>query len=159
MSTSAHADTTVSAALWGCPTKPPQVQVADMARSLDFYLALGCEVRSAADGWALMSCARASFVLLHVTDPASGWAPPPPTDRHPLHPPVRLSTSDIRALRRRLLATGVPAAIVRPPHAPAGEMEIIDPDQHLVVIEQAGPESSGGPGARTRGHQTSRAHR
>lgn len=45
-----------------------------------------------------------------------------------------------RALRRRLLTTGIPVgAIIRPVHAPDGEFEVSDPDQHLVVIDSSEP--------------------
>lgn len=128
----------------GRPDGPPRLPVVDMARSLGFYLGLGCEVGTAADGWALLRCGEASFVLLHAGAPGPGWRARSQWGRRaaaPLLSPsrVRLPTPDIRALRRRLLAAGVPASIVRPPYAPGGEMEVTDPDRHVVVIEQSGP--------------------
>ena len=51
-----------------------RIPVTDMAQALDHYLDLGCDVRQAADGWALLQCDRTSFVLVH----APATAPPRP---------------------------------------------------------------------------------
>lgn len=143
---------------------PTQLLVTDMTRSLGFYLDLGCEVRAAADGWALLHSAEACFVLLDAATPGPDWRArsrtgPPAADTAR----IRLRTPHLRALRRRLRASGVPTtAIIRPAHAPAGEIMITDPDQHLVVIEQLVPSAlrasmrgpalagrvQGGPGGR-----------
>lgn len=123
----------------GRPVGPAQVRVTDMARSLDFYLHLDCEVRSAADGWALLCCGPVTFVLVVATAPAHPSAPVAARRWAPMSP-LRLPTPDIRALRRRLLAAGVRAgSIIRPPEAPAGEIEVADPDRHVVVLAQPGP--------------------
>ncbi len=126
-----------------CPAETVSLVVSDMSRSLKFYLDLGCEVRCAADGWVLLHSAQhpsadTTFVLTAATaDPY--WRTRSHSHRRPATPPppIWLSTPDLRALRRRLRATGGPAAtITRPAHAPAGEIEITDPDLHLVVIKQ-----------------------
>lgn len=123
------------------PAGCAHLAVTDMARSLGFYLDLGCEVRCAADGWVLLHSARTSFVLAlnpaTVPDPSWRSHSTPP---QPAPPPLRLSAPDLRALRRRLLAAGIGAGtIIRPTHAPGGEIEIIDPDRRLVVVEQFVP--------------------
>lgn len=117
----------------GWPAGVPRARVALVTRSLDFYFALGCEVRSAADGWALLCCGRSSLVLIQATPRANS-----PVDlRIAASPLVRLGTPDVRALLRRLLAEGVPArTITRPGHTPALEIEVTDPDLHRVVIGQ-----------------------
>lgn len=122
-----------------CPDRPagePWVQVADISRSLAFFLDLGCEVRRAADGWVRLSGGPASFGLVQSAALRSLGSPPRRDGAAAL---VRLTTPDIRALRRRLLACGVPAGpITRPCHAPGGEMELVDPDGRLVVVSQSG---------------------
>lgn len=114
-------------------------KVIDMVRSLDFYLNLGCEVRCAADGWVLLAHGGQILLVLTAATPGPGWSArsQPHRQRAGSTLQVRLGTPDLRALRRRLLAAGVPAgAILRTVHAPAGEIEISDPDGHLVAIEQ-----------------------
>lgn len=122
----------------GAPDEP-RAQVADIARSLDFYLALGCEVLRAADGWALLSCGEVSFVLTQAPGPTPGGGSCP---RNPPagHPWVRLKTPEVRTLRRRLLRDGVPTSVViRPADTPGGEIVVIDPDERPVLITQPGP--------------------
>ena len=98
------------------PLEPPRARVADLDRSLEFYMRLGCEVRSAADGWVLLGFGPTTFVLIPHT-----VAPPDPQARqapHPAPPPgttdqwIRLTTPDVRALRWRLLTEGVPVGPV-----------------------------------------------
>lgn len=110
------------------PGEPPRARVADMGRSLEFYLHLGCEVRSAADGWALLGCGSTAFVLVPRTAPTphsaslvsdAGATVP---HRRPAEPPstttpwIRLTSPDVRALRWRLLAK---ASRPAPSHPPA----------------------------------------
>jgi catechol 2,3-dioxygenase-like lactoylglutathione lyase family enzyme len=109
----------------------PRARVVDMARSLDFYLGLGCEVGRASDGWVLLSCGPVAFVLVRSAEPddASGGAPW-----------IHLTTPDVRALRRRLQHDGVPAGVLlRPAHAPSGEIVVLDPDRRPVAIRQQPP--------------------
>lgn len=137
-----------------------------MARSLGFYLDLGCEVRAAADGWALLRSAEACFVLIDAATPGPDWRARSRTGQPAADAArIRLRTPHLRALRRRLQASGVSTtALIRPAHAPAGEITITDPDQHVVVIEQLAPSAlrasmrgpalagrdHGGPGGRGR---------
>ncbi|MBW0108071.1 hypothetical protein I4I84_04870 [Pseudonocardia sp. KRD-182] len=100
-----------------------------MARALDFYLDLDCEVREAADGWALLSCGSVSLLLI----------PAPCIRQHtavPATPAVRLTHPDARTARRRLLARGVAVSPLIRPAGTLGEFETIDPDRHRVVITQ-----------------------
>lgn len=116
----------------------PRVRVLDVARALDFYLDLGCEVREAADGWALLRCGPVSLLLI----------PAPCVRQHtavPGIPVVRLINPDVRALRRRLLARDVAVSPVTRPAGTLGEFETIDPDRHPVVITQSPPGSGSSP--------------
>ncbi len=114
------------------PEAIARATVAQMARSLDFYLALGCEVRRAADGWGELAWEQTWFVLVHA-EPRT--ASPVGSGAGPAF--VRLSTPDVRALRRGLLAQGIPSRTVR--HGGTGPcpIEITDPDLHRIVIRQA----------------------
>lgn len=112
----------------GCGGRPHTVAVTDICRSLGFYLDLGCDVRRAADGWALLSCGRTSFALHVRTTPAGGASAGCPQ--------VRLGTPDVRALRRRLLAVGVTGTFVRSACGGVGQLELVDPDGHAVVVRQ-----------------------
>jgi len=130
----------------------PCIRVAEVTRSLDFYLDLGCEVRSAADGWVLLHCGLATFVLVQATPPAARAVPAPAPLRRPPRrrrgpriagspqAGLRLTTSDVRALRRRLLAEGVPCStIIRADPSMDGEIYVTDPDLNSVVIGQPAP--------------------
>lgn len=129
------------------------MRVAEVPRSLDFYLDLGCEVRQAADGWVLLCCGQTSFVLVQATLPAARAVPSPaPHRRLPRrgpriagspHPGLTLTTPDVRALRRRLLAEGVPCStIIRADPSMDGEIYVTDPDLNSVVIGQPAPVTS-----------------
>lgn len=128
---------------------PPRAGTADMSRTLDFYLALGCEVVRAADGWVLLSGGSVRFLLVRA---------PAPGDEPAAAPWIRLSTPDVRVLRRRLQHDGVPTgALSRPAHAPLGEIVVLDPDRRPVAIRQ--PEQvprPAAPGGRSRGPHPAR---
>lgn len=128
------------------------LRVADMSRALDFFLDLDCEVRQAADGWALLCGGAAPFVLFRSGNVRTLTVLPRP---ELVRLQVRLTTSDIRALRRRIVARGAPVArIIHPCHAPAGELELVDPDGNHVLVTQSGPpagRSSCSSGARPSG--------
>jgi hypothetical protein len=109
---------------------PPHVHVTDICRSLGFYLDLSCDVREAADGWALLRCGQVELVLVHIR--VLGH------ERIPTAPVARLLTCDVRAVRRRLAADGVPVGPLIRPAGSAGEFEAIDPDLNRLVIEQVG---------------------
>lgn len=114
------------------PGRHPRARVTDMVRSLDFYLGLGCEVGRAADGWVLLTCGPVTFAL--VRSPEAADAP------EPTAPWIRLSTADVRTLRRQLQHDGIPTgALLRPAHAPLGEIVVLDPDRRPVAIEQPDP--------------------
>lgn len=113
------------------PGRQPRARVTDMARSLDFYLGLGCEVGRAADGWVQLTCGPVTFALVRgsMPDDVSGATPW-----------IRLSTPDVRTLRRRLRHDGIPTGeLLRPAHAPLGEIVALDPDRRLVAIGQLEP--------------------
>lgn len=118
----------------GVPEGTARATVAQMDRSLDFYLALGCEVRRAADGWVELAWTQTRFVLIHgaarpVLPVGSGAGPAF----------VRLSTPDVRALRRDLLARGITSRTVRRAGTGTGAIEVTDPDLHRIVIRHAAP--------------------
>lgn len=138
------------------PRGVPRVVVADIVRSLQFYLdELDCAVREVADGWALLRSGPFALVLIH--EPTPTWparlqaSPEPGTaqvrpHRRPagaaasIPPPlILLSTPDLRALRCRLgtdvLTTGL---VLAPVHGSVDEIEMFDPDHHRVVITQVG---------------------
>lgn len=71
------------------------VAVTRMTRSLDFYLALGCEVASTADGWVLLRAESEQFVLAQS-----------PAVRSARAPVLRVRTGDLVALGRRLKHVG-----------------------------------------------------
>ncbi|GAA3237236.1 hypothetical protein GCM10017691_36190 [Pseudonocardia petroleophila] len=105
----------------------PRAGVTDMARSLDFYLRLGCDVVRAADGWVLLRCHAVTFVLVQAgrRAPSAGPAAEDPW--------IRLGARDVRALRRRLLGEGVP---VPPACTPTGRIVVRDPDGRPVAVER-----------------------
>lgn len=109
---------------------PPHVHVTDISRSLGFYLDLSCDVREAADGWARLRCGRVELVLVHIRVLRH--------ERIPTAPVARLPTCDVRAVRRRLAADGVPVGPLIRPAGSAGEFEATDPDLNRLVIEQVG---------------------
>ena len=97
-----------------------------MSRSLDFYLALGCEIRSAADGWVLLDHSSTQFVLAQI-----------PAAQTRLRPArwIRLTTPDIQAVRRRMLTLGIPVETTTSPGNTA-EILVTDPDWYRVVIAE-----------------------
>lgn len=120
-----------------CPEGTARATVAQVGRSLDFYLALGCEVRRAADGWVELVWEQTRFVLVQAAARraslvASGAAPPF----------VQLMTPDVGALRRHLLAQGITSRTVRSGGTGPGAFEITDPDLHRIVIRQSAPPST-----------------
>jgi hypothetical protein len=78
-------------------------------------------------GWARLHCEGGSLMFLHV----EGGAPNSPRDRVLFY----MYTSDLEALRTRLLAEGVaPGPISRPPYMPKGEICLTDPDGYTVLV-------------------------
>lgn len=111
-------------------TECTRVPVTGMARSLDFYLGLGCEVRRAADGWVELTWGRTRFVLVvSARFPSDAGAAP---DQRV----VRLAASDVPALRRRLLARGITWRTHRSPWSAHDDIEVADPDGQRIVIHR-----------------------
>lgn len=55
----------------------PHVRVSEFGRDLAAYLALGYDVRCAADGWAMLAIGIESFVLVPASLPSTRPATPP----------------------------------------------------------------------------------
>jgi hypothetical protein len=138
------------------PAGVPRVPVVDIVCSLQFYLdEMGCVVREVADGWALLRSGPFALLLIHEPTPTDPARPPLSLDSRtaevrprrrsvgaaPVIPRIRLSTPDLRALRCRLGADVLrvrPGPGPGPGHNSVDEIEMYDPDQHRVVITQAG---------------------
>lgn len=132
----------------------PFVHVADVATSLDFYTLLGFVPQSVLkdhDGspyWALAKSAAAAEIMLAR---ASG-----PVDAEQQAVLFYMYTTDVAALRRHLLASGLRDAgrysgakspndgprtvfaIAHPDYMPAGEMRLADPDGYVILVGQLG---------------------
>ena len=108
----------------------PFVNVADVARSIDFYRQLGFVVTSEfAPGdeliWAALKSERAQLMLNHSHDPV---------DASVL---FYLYSDDLQALREQLVAAGVDAGeIVDGRPGPREEMKLLDPDGYVVMVAQ-----------------------
>lgn len=124
-----------------CDTVPVSIHaltayahVADVGRSVAFYRHLGLQSESVyeADGttvWALVSSPSGARLMLAL---ASG-----PVDAGVQAVLFYCWTDDIRELRARLVAAGVTVGpIARPPHMPAGEIRLEDPDGYVVLVGQ-----------------------
>lgn len=130
------------------------VPVTDIVRSLQFYLdELGCVVHEVADGCALLGSGPYVLPLIHqpLPDQARHQSSPDPQTPESARPHlrlaaatpipapslIRLSTSDVRALQRRLgcravLAGAVPGSLTDS----ADAIETCDPDRRRVVVVQ-----------------------
>jgi hypothetical protein len=103
----------------------PCVRVRQMSPMLDFYIAVGCAVQRAADGWVQLRNADTRFILTHGRDLRSAPGSPVPD----------LASPDLMRLCRRLQALGVETGpISYPVSASGGQITVRDPDQHTVVI-------------------------
>lgn len=118
------------------PGSTARATVTRMTRSLDFYLALGCEVRRAANGWVELAWEQTRFVLVQA---APRTAQPVVSGTGPAF--VHLTTPDAPALRRSLLALGITSRTVRGGRAGPRVIEVIDPDLHRIVIRHGPPPS------------------
>lgn len=110
----------------------PVVYVSDVDIAVGFYELLGLEeVLRGDDGqwaWAYLRCDELSLLL------AAGAAPVP-QESGPVQ--VYCQTDDVAGLQERLAAAAVPVEhLGYPDHAPGGEIRIVDPDQHVVMIGQ-----------------------
>jgi hypothetical protein len=111
----------------------PFVHVADLERSIAFYLLLGFEVRRTYEHggrrvWAWLHRASAQLMLAA----ASG-----PVDAGQQAVLFYLYTSNLRARREHLLAHGAhPGAIHDGTPAPRQQLRIADPDGYCLMIAQ-----------------------
>jgi catechol 2,3-dioxygenase-like lactoylglutathione lyase family enzyme len=114
----------------------PFVNVADVARSIDFYRHLGFVVTSEfAPGdeliWAALESERAQLMLNHSHDPV---------DASVL---FYLYSDDLQALREQLISAGVDAGeIVDGRPGPREEMKLLDPDGYVVMVAQIDDDSA-----------------
>lgn len=131
----------------------PMAHVADVDRSIAFYERLGfiARQRLAPGGtpvWAMLEAGKARLMLARASGKIDA-----------AHQAVLLYlyTPDVRTLREHLLASGTADAgrftgaplentknsglevvydISRPPHMPAGELRVHDPDGYVLLIGQ-----------------------
>jgi catechol 2,3-dioxygenase-like lactoylglutathione lyase family enzyme len=107
--------------------------VADVQRSLEFYARLGFEEvnRFEHDGrlnWVFLQSGGARLMLSRASDPID------PGAQAIL---FYVYTRDVEALRRDLLAAGLPVGeITRPFYMPGGEVRLTDPDGHVLLCGQ-----------------------
>jgi len=111
--------------------------VRDVALSVDFYSLLGFEPISTAGGreedgwWVYLQSDRARLMLAVANEPLVAEA------QGVL---FYLYTDDVARLRDQLIRAGLDPSIVRhPPHMPAGEMRLHDPDGYVLLIGQLRP--------------------
>jgi len=104
-----------------------RIRAHDLARSVRFYLAVGCEARLSGDGWVQLCSGDTLFMLEHGdTNAPSGRIAPELNSRNLLH------------LCRRLWAAGIDTSpISYPAWSPAGRITTSDPDRHPLSISQA----------------------
>jgi catechol 2,3-dioxygenase-like lactoylglutathione lyase family enzyme len=111
----------------GYPT--PMLHVADIERARRFYERLGYETIDTMGepvGWARLHCEGGAIMLFRSEGPLE-------PGRTTL--PIYMYTADLPALRAQLLAAGVDVSAIRhPEHMPSGEMRVVDPDGHLVLV-------------------------
>jgi len=99
-----------------------------MSGALDFYLAAGCDVVGAADGWVRLRNAGNTFIV--ARGPVLPGTPVPEIPE--------LVTADLAETCGRLKALGVePGTVTRSPEAPGGRISVRDPERHTVVVRQA----------------------
>jgi ketosteroid isomerase-like protein/catechol 2,3-dioxygenase-like lactoylglutathione lyase family enzyme len=111
----------------------PFAHVADVRRSIAFYVELGFAVREtyAPEGqvvWAHLASKSAQLMLAQADGPIE-------RDRHAVL--FYLYSEDLRALRDRLIAAGSPvSAIVDGRPGPRHEMRVTDPDGYCLMVAQ-----------------------
>jgi catechol 2,3-dioxygenase-like lactoylglutathione lyase family enzyme len=109
------------------------LHVADVARSIRFYEALGFELIDvegdpSCPAWARVHCEGGALMFLLAEEPID------PRAQSIL---LYLYAEDLPALREHLVARGLtPAPIERPEHMPSGEMRVDDPDGYVVLVGQ-----------------------
>jgi catechol 2,3-dioxygenase-like lactoylglutathione lyase family enzyme len=115
----------------------PYAHVRDVGASVDFYTRLGFEPISTVGGrgqdqwWVYLQAGRARLMLAAADEPVV------PGAQGVL---FYLYTDDLVALRDGLVRSGLdPSPITHPPHMPAGEMRVHDPDGYVLLIGQLRP--------------------
>lgn len=115
----------------------PYAHVSDLAESVDFYTLLGFDMVATVGGpgrqhwWAFMQADRGRLMLASATERI---------DAHAQAVLFYLYTDDLAGLRKQLLLAGLePSPIRRPPHMPAGELRLHDPDGYVLLVGQLRP--------------------
>jgi len=109
------------------PQDVPWVPVRQLSRALDFYLTLGFEVASTADGWVLLRAGDSRVVLAHRHDGRT-----PATSRM-----LHVWTTNLAELRQRLqTATTDLAVTTHPVPRGDGQLALFDPDLNLVLVDE-----------------------
>ncbi|MCA1704319.1 MAG: VOC family protein, partial [Actinobacteria bacterium] len=113
------------------------VHVGDVSQSVDFYSLLGFEVVSVVGGhgedqwWVYLQAQRARLMLAAANEPLV------PEAQGIL---LYLYTDDLVRLRDQLIRAGLdPSPVRHPPHMPAGEIRLHDPDGYVLLIGQLRP--------------------
>lgn len=107
------------------------LHVADVARSVRFYEALGFELIDvegdpSCPAWARVHCEGGALMFLLAEEPF---------DPKPQGILLYLYTEDLAGLREQIVAQGLrPNPIAHPEHMPSGEMSIEDPDGYVVLV-------------------------
>jgi catechol 2,3-dioxygenase-like lactoylglutathione lyase family enzyme len=111
--------------------------VRDVAASVDFYGLLGFEPISTVGGrgegawWVYLQADRARLMLAVASEPVVAEA------QAVL---FYLYTDDVVGLRDQLIRDGLdPSGVRHPPHMPAGEIRLRDPDGYVLLIGQLRP--------------------
>ena len=113
----------------------PLAHAADVQRSVDFYRALGMEVRGSLRNpagylqWVHLSSEQAHLMLARASETIIA-------DQQAVL--FYLYSPDLIALRELLLAAGVKASpITYPEYMPKGEIRLEDPDGYILLVGQA----------------------
>jgi len=110
----------------------PVVYVADIAASVAFYehLGLAAQAEGQDSGWRY-SYLKAGEVGLLLAAGGTAWS----TDPGPVH--LYFRSDDVAGLEHTLQAAGVATEhLGYPDHAPGGELKVLDPDGHVLLIGQ-----------------------
>jgi len=111
----------------------PMARVADVARSIRFYEALGFRLRNTFapaeeknPTWAWLESEGASLMVARATQPIDGAAE---------GVLFYVYCDDVEAARAACLAAGIEAGpIASPFYAPRGEFRVTDPDGYILMI-------------------------
>ena len=111
----------------------PVLYVGDLAAAKGFYALLGFEELFTGDegggGWAYLRCGELNL-LLAIGGEGDGTA-----DRGQVQ--LYCQTDDLSAVHQRLAAAQARFEhLGNPPHAPGGEIRVLDPDGHAVMVAQ-----------------------